>query len=115
MQKEGKILLSDSESPFVIHLGNKFDDGSFEDFKKNIKSNPLTFDGNSVCYNDKRWGRFEFNIKTAERRLNGKALPYKAENIMESPFLNSVKNSRIFEVSFEGEKIIYDFNENTVK
>lgn len=115
LQKEGKILLSDSESPFVIHLGNKFDDGSFEDFKKNIKSNPLTFDGNSVCYNDKRWGRFEFNIKTAERRINGKALSSKAENIMESPFINSVKNSGVFEVSFEGEKIIYDFNENTVK
>lgn len=115
LQKEGKILLSDSESPFVIHLGNKIDDGSLDEFKKKIKSNPLTFDGNCVCYTDKTWGRFEFNIKTAERRLNGATYEYKAEKIMECPFINSYKNSGIFEINFGENKVVYDFNELTVK
>ena len=59
----------------------------------------------------------EFNplLSIAEARVvNDSSVPYNLEFIMKSPYLNSVKNSGVFDVTFNDKHIIYDFNTATV-
>ena len=113
IQKDNKILLSESESPFIIQIGSKAENCSFEKFKKKIKSNLLSYNGNTVYYKDKTWGEFEFNpMKAPEkaRVVNNSSVPYNLAYVVKSPYLNSVKNSGVFDVTFGEEHIVYDFN-----
>lgn len=113
VQRDGKILLSDSESPFIIHLGSKAENCSFEKFKNKIKNNLLSYNSNTVYYKDKTWGELEFNpfkVPSKARVVNNVSVQYDLPYVAKSPFLNSAKNSGIFDVTFGDKHIIYDFN-----
>lgn len=113
VQRDGKILLSEGESPFIIHLGSRAENCSFERFKNKIKSNLLSYNSNTVYYKDKTWGELEFNpLKTPEkaRVVNNASVQYNLPYVAKSPFLNSVKNSGVFDVTYDGRHIVYDFN-----
>ncbi len=113
--KNGKLLLTESESPVIIHLGSKEENESFYSFKEDIIKNALSYDGKTVSYTDKKWGNMAFNTESGERTVNGIAVGGKAENIMQSPYINSIKNSGIFTIDFNGKCIVYDFNNVTIK
>ncbi len=116
-QKNNKILLTNSESPFIIHLGSKKENCCFGQFKEMIKNNLLAYNGNTIYYRDPVWGEMEFNPMLAPEKariINDSTVPYNLEYIMKSPYLNSVKNSGVIEVTFNDKHIIYDFNTDTV-
>lgn len=116
-QRNGKILLTDSESPFIIHLGSKKENCCFDKFKEMIKNNLLSYNGNTVYYKDKVWGEMEFNPMLAPEKarvINESTVPYNLDYIIQSPYINSVRGSGIYNIDFDGRHIVYDFNSVTV-
>ena len=116
MQKEGKVILTEGYSPFVIHVGSEAEDGKFETFTNRVVNNQYYAKGNMVCYRDYKWGEVSLSISgETEHFINGKSVEYNPVFIMKSPYINSAKNSGVFEITFEGKRIFYDFNEGTVR
>ena len=116
-QRNGKIYLTDSESPFIIHIGSKKENCCFDRFKEMIKNNLLSYNGNTVYYKDPVWGEMEFNPMRDPQKariINRSSVPYKLDYITQSPYLNSVRNSGIYKVDFGGKHIEYDFNTCTM-
>ena len=110
--KNGKLLLTESNSPFVIHIGCEMEDGSFVTFKNRVKNNSFFAGGNNAYYHDVKWGEISLGENT--RLINGKALDYNPPFVMDSPYMKSEKGSGIYDVTFDGKRIIYDFNSGKI-
>lgn len=107
------ILLIDSSSPIVIHVGRKPDYASLDDFKKEIKSNILEYVNGVVRYVDKNWGEIVFKPagwSPDMRLVDGQAIDYYPSNLFDSPYLRSEWGSGRIEVFNGTERLTYDFN-----
>lgn len=120
---EGKITVKQHRfdwpgkgTPIVIHAGGESDDGSFEQFKKKVLSNTLSYENGVLTYTDPKWGRMEFDADPAKpndqwRHINGKSVPL-PDKLFDSPFLKSDYNTGVITAVFGDRKASYDFNQN---
>lgn len=102
----GKVLLTESNSPFVIQTGSKEECGTFDTFKRRLQNNSFSMKGNNAVYRDSKWG--EISLGQNSRSVNGKEPDYTPDFVMKSPFLKGEKG--LFDVVCNGKRIIYDFN-----
>jgi len=106
--------------PFIVHAGGATEDGSFEQFKKRILRNKISYQNGALTYDSKDWGAMRFApdpSKPAEElrqvkgwfKWNPVELP---EKLFVSPYLNSEYGSGIITAEFGDRKLILDFNKN---
>jgi len=101
-------------TPIVIHAGGESDDGSFEQFKRKVLVNSLTYKDGVLTYTDATWGKMQFNADPNKpndqwRRLNGKPVPL-PDKLFDSPYLTSDYNTGVITAQFNGRKLEFDFN-----
>ena len=102
--------------PFVLHAGGVTEDASFEEFKKKVLANTVTYADGVLTYKDARWGAMEFCPDPALpadrwRRIDGKPVEL-PDKLFDSPYLTSDYASGIITAKFGDQKLILDFNKN---
>jgi hypothetical protein len=106
----------DKKIPFVVHAGGATEDGSFEEFKKNVLAGSMSYEDGMLTYKTKDWGTMQFAPyadKPADqwRQVNGEPVEL-PDKLFDSPYLNSDYNSGVITAEFNGRKLVLDFNKN---
>ena len=112
------LLLTDPDSQFIIHMGDREQDGTFEEFCNRLKENEILYDDNEITYTDSVWGsmRFVTGVNTRETRfINGKAVDMNPAKVVDSPYLwGNFAEGKLY-TKFGEETLLYDFTNFTVK
>jgi hypothetical protein len=100
--------------PLVLHAGGQTEDGSFENFKKKVLANSVTYKDGVLTYKDPKWGTMAFCPDPARpadqwRRINGKPVPL-PDKLFDSPYMTSDYNSGVVTAQFNGRKLVLDFS-----
>jgi uncharacterized protein (TIGR02145 family) len=104
------MVCNDRYSPVVIEVGQKADYASYTAFQDKVIALPLTYDGkvlkHTSIYNDK----LEFYTdRSSLPKVNGTLIDLRPTNVFDSPFIKSVFNSGVVEISKNQRKLVLDF------
>lgn len=98
----------------VLQAGSEVQYGSFDNFKRNVRSTKVIFDNkeNSVEYTTINGDRMHFRYPD-DRKINGKkvVLDYP---LFDSKYLHSAINSRVLKITYGNDIRTLDFNNFTV-
>lgn len=112
------LLLTDSDSHFIIHMGDSEQDGTFEEFCNRLRNNEITSDDTEITYTDPILGTMRLvSGSNAEniRFINGKAVDMKPERVIDSPYIwGNFAEGKLY-TKYNNETILYDFTDFTVK
>ena len=111
------LLLTDSDSQFIIHMGDRETDGTFEEFCTRLKSNEITADDTEITYTDPVWGTMRMLSANVEniRYINGKAVDTDPQRVIDSPYLwGDFAQGKLY-TKYKDEILLYDFTDFTVK
>ena len=106
----------DKKIPFIVHAGGVTQDGSFENFKKNVLAGEISYGNGVLTYKTQDWGTMQFAPyadKPADqwRQVNGAPVDL-PEKLFDSPYLNSDYDSGIITAEFGDQTLILDFNKD---
>ncbi len=88
----------------------------FSDFKSQIKSNSLKIDlkNMQVIYTNSRGDKLDFMFPD-KRFVNKEKIFFGNWQLFDGPFIRAKKGSKVFEIRYEGEVVVLDFNDFSVK
>lgn len=114
--KDDRFEWPDPQMPILIHAGGATDDGTFDEFKRKVLSNTVSYWSNVLKYSDPKWGTMEFCSDPDKpndqwRRVNGEPVPL-PDMLFMSPYLRSYYNSGVIHAIFGEHKRVFDFHNN---
>jgi hypothetical protein len=106
-----RFTLNSSKTGIVMEVAQKSEYPSFDAFKAQIKKNNLSVDIDKmhVAYTDSRGDKFDYTYPD-KRSVNGKAITFDNWPLFGGPFVNSIKGSKIINLTYGKEKVTLDFN-----
>jgi hypothetical protein len=110
-----RLTLNNTKTGLVMEVAQLSEYPSFEAFQKQIKQNKLDVDLEklTVNYTNSRGDTLAFT-HGKNRTLNGKKIDFTTWPMFDGPFINAEMGSKIFEITYGSEKVVLDFNTNTV-
>ena len=111
-----RLTLNNPRTGLVMEVAQISDYPSFDAFQKQIKKNKLEVDlkNLNVKYTNSRGDKLDFT-HGKKRILNGKKIDFEKWPLFDGPFIYSKMGSKIVEIKYGEEKVMLDFNNNSVK
>ncbi len=105
------LVCDDRYAPVIIEVGQKADFTSFTAFQDKILALSLTYDGKVVKHKTLYNEDLEFYTdRTSLPKINGSLLEMRPSYAFESPFIKSMWNSGVVEISKNKRKLVLDFS-----
>jgi len=106
-----RLTLDGRRTGLIFEAASSREEVSFDTFRARIRKNPLDIDLENlrVRYTTSGGVRLEFRHPD-HRVVDGKPVDFASWPLYEGPFLNAEKGSRIFVLTYGGEKLVLDFN-----
>jgi hypothetical protein len=105
------MVCNDRYSPVIIEVGQKSDYASYTAFQDKILSLPLTYDGKILSHQSIYGDSLVFYAdKTTLPKVNNQFIDLRPTNVFNSPFIKSVLNSGVVEISKNKRKLVLDFS-----
>ena len=110
-----RLRLNDRKTGVIMEVAQRSEFASFKTFQEQIRNNQLFFNlkNLTVSYTNSRGDRLDFAYPD-QRIVNGKQVLFDDWGLFDGPFVNSKKGSKIIEIQHQKEKVILDFNNNSV-
>jgi hypothetical protein len=111
-----RLKLVNPKTGILMEVAQQADYLSFENFKQQIKKNPLKIDKKilRVTYTNSEGDCLDFRFGK-RRLLNGEEIRFEDWPLFSGPFINSSKGSKIITLQHNREKIILNFNNFSVE
>jgi len=111
-----RFTLNNRKTGVIMEVAQISEYKSFTNFKSQIKSNPIEIDLNNlhVIYTNSRGDKLEF-LFPDKRFVNKKKVLFENWQLFDGPFIRAKKGSKVFEIRYNGEIVVLDFNDLSVK
>ncbi len=111
-----RVTLNDRKTGVIMEVAQQYEFSSFKVFQDKIRGNHLFVDRNKlhVSYTNSRGDRLDFAYPD-QRVINGEKVIFENWKLFDGPFVNSKKGSKVIEIQYQQEKVILDFNSNSVE
>jgi hypothetical protein len=111
-----RLTLKHRKTGIIMEVAQVAEYESFDDFKSQIKSNPLNIDLNKlhVTYTTSTGNKLDFKYSD-KRFVNQNEINFENWQLFDGPFIQGIKGSKIFKIQYKDEKVILDFNDFSVK
>lgn len=97
-------------SPVIIEVGQKADYTSYTDFQDKVLALPLSYDNKVVKHTSLYGDQLEFYTdKTSLPKINNQLIDLRPTNVFDSPFIKSVYNSGVIDISKNKRKLTLSF------
>ena len=97
-------------SPVIIEVGQKADYASYTAFQDKVIALPLTYDGNVLTHRSIYGDDLVFySDRSSLPKVNNQLIDLRPTNVFDSPFIKSVFNSGVVEISKNKRKLVLDF------
>jgi uncharacterized protein (TIGR02145 family) len=107
------MTCTDKNSPVIIQVGQKADFSGFTDFQNKILALPLSFEGQVLKHTSIYGDEITFYAnKSALPRVNNIPIDLRPTHVFKSPFIKSVFNSGVVEITKNKRKLMLDFLNN---
>lgn len=109
----GKWLMCEDEyTPVIFEVGRKKDYSTYNQFQEKILALPISFDGKMLSYTSSYNDNFNFYTDLSKMpTINDKAINLAPQLVFDSPFIKSLYNSGIVEITKGDRKLKLDFTE----
>ena len=109
--EDGKWLVCEDElTPIIMEVVRKTEYNSYKDFQNKILSNAINFEGKTLNYHSTYNDNFVFHADFSKlASVNNKIIDIQPEMVFDSPFIKSVWNSGIVEISKGNRRLKLDF------
>jgi hypothetical protein len=111
-----RVTLNDRKTGVIMEVAQQSEFSSFKVFQDKIRGNHLFVDRNKlhISYTNSRGDRLDFAYPD-QRVINGEKVIFENWKLFDGPFINSKKGSKVIEIQYQQEKVILDFNSNSVE
>ncbi len=111
-----RLTLNKRKTGVIMEVAQISEYLSFSDFKSQIKSNSLKIDlkNMQVIYTNSRGDKLDFMFPD-KRFVNKEKIFFGNWQLFDGPFIRAKKGSKVFEIRYEGEVVVLDFNDFSVK
>ncbi len=97
-------------SPVIIEVGQKTDYTSYTAFQDKVLALPLAYDGKVLTHTSIYGDNLVFYAdKSSLPKINNQPIDLRPTNVFDSPFIKSVYNSGVIEISKNKRKLVLDF------
>jgi len=115
-QEEGpdadqEVIALGNQNVWICFMGNKEEDGSFEEFVEEVSDAPLDVDGLEVAFEAPGLGTATFGWEEP-LKVDGEEIPLEEYPRWDNPYSSTDFNSKEFTISHEGETLHLDFATN---
>lgn len=105
------LYIDNLYSPVIIEVGRKTEYTSYTDFQDKVLALPLSYDNKVLRHTSLYGDKIEFfTDKTSLPKINNQLIDLRPTNVFNSPFVKSVFNSGIIEISKNKRKLVLDFS-----
>lgn len=107
----GKWLMCDDEyTPVIFEVCRKKEFSTYNQFQEKILTLPISFDGKMLSYTSIYNDNFNFYADLSKlATVNGKTLNLAPKLVFDSPFIKSIFNSGVVEITKENRKLTLNF------